>query len=143
MSKGVGYLKFSENIQYRLGLGDNRIYPNIKYRVKQIAFMKSLDHLLMAEGAPDMKAGQYSLLVYCDVVRPQIVGNSLVPILRAVSIRGKSGEVIDELYDNPHNVPVLKREFEFIEININDDRGRLTNFQYGKLFVKLYFRPKA
>ena len=141
-SNSVLYLKLSEDLQDKLGLSDDTIYANVKYNVKQPDGTKLAREMIIAEANPDIHAGQYSLFVYCNVVRPQIVGNTLAPILRAVSIRGRYGEVINELYDNPHYVPVLKKEFDNIEINISDDMGHLVNFNYGKVFVKLHFRMK-
>ena len=141
-SNSVLYLKLSKDLQDKLGLSDDTIYANVKYNVKQPDGTKLAREMIIAEANPDIHAGQYSLFVYCNVVRPQIVGNTLAPILRAVSIRGRYGEVINELYDNPHYVPVLKKEFDNIEINISDDMGHLVNFNYGKVFVKLHFRMK-
>ena len=136
------HLKLSENVQAKLGLADDTIYPDVRHKVKLADFMKLSAGMIVAESSPDIHAGKYSLFVYCNVVRPQIVGNTLAPILRVATIRGRYGEVINELYDNPHYAPVLKKEFDNIEINISDDMGRLINFDYGKVFVKLHFRIK-
>ena len=114
---------------------DNIIYFLNILNQKNMSFINAAD-------IPDLRVGLYSLYVYCNIVEPQIIGNAMAPILRAVNIRGNFGDIIDEVYNNPHYVPVLKKEFNIIEINISDDTGKLVNFQYGKVFVKLHFRMK-
>lgn len=138
----IKYIKFSDIVQSKLGLSDNIMYPNVRNKVSRANDFNIIGYYMTAEEAPDVRGSRYALFVYCDVVHPQIIGNTLAPILRAVSIKGNYGDITDQLYDNPHYVPVLKRDFDTIEINISDDTGKAVNFQYGKLFVKLHFRMK-
>ena len=51
-------------------------------------------------------------------------------------------EYIHVIYDNPHYIPVLKSNFETIEIDIRSDTGESVLFNTGKVFIKLHFRPK-
>ena len=44
---------------------------------------------IMAEYPVDLKEGFYAMYVYCDLVENQVVGNSLVPLLRTVSLEGQ------------------------------------------------------
>lgn len=139
----VKYIKFSDKLRRRLALPNSEIYPGKKYFINKMMETKLASELLLADDSPDISGGNYSLFVYCDVVRPQIVGNVLTPLLRVVSLQGSHGDIVNQMYDNPHYVPVLRKEFSTIEININDDRGRFVAFKYGKLFVKLHFRMKV
>lgn len=94
-------------------------------------------------GSPvDMTAGIHSLFVYCDVVDPSFVGDSLTKLLRYVEIPSKTafGEQVVILYDNPHYVPVLKKDFDSIEIDIKDDAGETIPFQFGRSIVTLEFK---
>lgn len=84
------------------------------------------------------------LFVYCDVIEPQLVGDALAPLLRNVSV-GKSSELkardpAVNIFTHPHYVPVLKREFQTIEIDIRDGLGYPVPFSNGPLTVKLHFR---
>jgi hypothetical protein len=101
-----------------------------------------IEWIHVAAGPPDLRAGLYSMYVYCDVVAPQVVGNVNAPLLRVVNVQGSHTDIVDKVFTNPHYVPVLKREFESIEINISDDAGVPVNFKYGKIFVKLHFKKQ-
>jgi hypothetical protein len=88
----------------------------------------------------DMSCGLNHLYVYCDIVKPQIVGNLLAPLLQIVNVEGKYVDTIGRIYITPHYVPVLKKTFNTIEMNIKDDQNRSITFEYGKTIVKLHFR---
>ena len=91
---------------------------------------------------PDMRNGFYSLYVYCDIVEPQMVGNTIVPLLRTVHIDGKHEDIMEKLYQSPHYVPINKKQIERISIEIHNDRDQLVPFDFGKVLVKLHFRKK-
>ena len=42
----------------------------------------------------------YTLYVYCNICEPQVVGYFYVPLLRAVNITGKDGDVITNILIN-------------------------------------------
>ena len=83
-----------------------------------------------------------SLYVYCDVVEPRIVGDSLVPLLRIVPPEGKNGETITRIYENVHYVRLQQKSFQTIEINIRDRAGVSVPFEQGTLSVTLHFRQR-
>ena len=120
-------IELSEKIRYMLGF-EIRLFSD---REK-----------VWAKYMPDMKNGFYSLYMYCDVVEPQIVGNTIVPLLRTVHIDGNHGDIIEKLYHAPHYVPVNKKEIDKVSIEIRDDRDQLVPFDFGKIVVKLHFRKK-
>lgn len=82
------------------------------------------------------------LLVYSDIVEPQIIGDVLAPLLRIVNVRGKDGEMICETFDRPHYLPVSRKSFDSLEIVIRNHLGELTPFERGRSYVKLHFRQK-
>ena len=57
-----------------------------------------------------------SIYVYCNIVQPQIVGNTMVPLLRTIPVGGNSGDVITKTFTNIQYVPVQTKSFEDIEI---------------------------
>ena len=54
----------------------------------------------------DIKRGFYTLYVHCSICEPQVVGDYYVPLLRAVNITGKDGDVIMKSFGESHYVPV-------------------------------------
>lgn len=82
------------------------------------------------------------LLIYSDIVEPQIVGDVLAPLLRIVNVTGKDGEVICVKYDRPHYLPISRKSFDSLEIVIRTHLGELTPFERGRSYVKLHFRQK-
>jgi hypothetical protein len=99
-----------------------------------------LEETTVAVHPPDVRGGMDSLYVYCDLVEPQIVGNSLEPLLRIVPIKGSHGDYISSVFVAPHYIPILRREFSTVEITIKTDTNRLVPFEFGKCIVKLHFR---
>ena len=53
---------------------------------------------------------------------------------------GKSGERVQVVYDKPIYVPLQKKNFDSIEIDIRNDIGKPIPFEYGKVIVTLHFR---
>lgn len=88
----------------------------------------------------DLRAGIDSLYIYCDIILPQLVGNTREQLLRIVAVTGEFGEIIDSVFVSPHYVPVLKKQFSTVDISIKTDRNRPIAFQFGKTIVKLHFR---
>lgn len=83
------------------------------------------------------------LLVYTDIVEPQIVGDVVAPLLRIVNVRGSDGEIVNEQYERPHYLPVSRKIINTIEIVIRTHTGQLTPFERGRSYVKLHFRQKS
>lgn len=90
----------------------------------------------------DPRAHYRILMVYTDIVAPQIVGDVLAPLLRIVNVTGKDGEVIIARYDRPHYLPVNRKCIDTLEIVIRTHTGELVPFQRGRSYVKLHFRQK-
>ena len=42
-----------------------------------------------------------SLFVYCDILERVIVGDTKAPLLRSLSVSGKHGNIVREIYDKP------------------------------------------
>ena len=122
--------KLSSRLQYILGFDTTEVLTGER------------DELLkIAEYPPDLRAGFTSIFVYCNLVAPQVVGDSSAQVLRVVNIKnGEFGENVEKEFTNPHYVPLLTKDFSSVEINIKDDGGNLVAFEYGKVIVKLHFR---
>lgn len=83
------------------------------------------------------------MYVYCDLVEPQLVGDTVAPLLKIVNIDVSSFEYGAQktvLYTNPHYVPLVKSTFENVEIDLRGDTGLHLPFQFGTTCVTLHFR---
>ena len=96
----------------------------------------------MAERAFDVNRGLNLMYVYCDVASHAIIGDTKTPLLRVCNVVGKHGDVVRHSYDQPHYVPVERREFDTIEVAINNELGEPMPFEYGKSVVTLHFRRR-
>ena len=81
-----------------------------------------------------------NIYVYCDIVENVIVGDTQAPLLRIVDATSRPNEVIYRHYDAPRYIPVPKKHFDSIEIDIRDDFGGHIPFESGKLVTTLHFR---
>lgn len=83
------------------------------------------------------------LFVYCDIIEPQIVGDVMAPLLRIVPLDTAAyvyGANKMHIFSPPHYVPVMRREFDTIEIDIRSSTGNKIPFQFGTTCIKLHFR---
>jgi hypothetical protein len=117
-------LLLGEKLVQILGLGQNS-FSSGKYIGKNVV---------------DIYQGFYSMYVYCNIVEQQIVGDSLVPLLRIIPVEGQHGYLVTKTYENPHYLPVQVKQFQTIEIDIRDDTGKPIPFERGKVVVSLHFR---
>ena len=51
------------------------------------------------------------------------------------------GEVVHQIYEKPHYIPLAKRSFNSIEIKLAWDNGKEVLFESGKTVLTLHFRP--
>lgn len=121
-------------------------------QIKAIKFSAHLKHVLgfenslnlkpvvQAKYSPDLKAGFYALYVYSNLVENQLVGSMQVPLLRIVPIEGIQGQIVEKIYNSPHYVNLLCKDFDVIEINIKNDQNYFVPFESGKVIVTLHFR---
>jgi hypothetical protein len=136
-------IKVSPRLQYMLGYSSPQIFFEGEGSTS-IVYTRNGNTVALvnipAHGPPDLNAGFNLLYIYCDLVEQQIVGNTLSPLLDVVSAEGTFSEMTRVDILDPHYVPVLRKDFESIEIAIRDDAGQPVNFKYGRVLVKLHFR---
>ena len=85
-----------------------------------------------------------SLYVYCNIIKPVIVGDREVPLIRRVEIPSEKsfGQTVELIYTRPHYYPLVYHEFESIEIDIKDDTDKTVQFAFGRVALTLNFRKK-
>ena len=60
------------------------------------------------------KVNCQSLFVHCNILEHVIVGDTKAPLLRSISVSGKPGNIVREIFDKPMYVPIQKKHFESI-----------------------------
>lgn len=95
-----------------------------------------------ATNPPDCFGSMYHMFVYCDFVQPQIVGDSLVPLLRIVDITGREGQTVTQTF-RPYYLPISKLEFDTIEILLCNEYGEEIHFTKGISVVTVHFRKRS
>ena len=83
-------------------------------------------------GVCDIQRGLYSMYIYCNVCNKTIVGDTKVPLLQIVAIRGDHGDYVCEHYEMPIFAPVQRNHISDIKIDITDDTERRIPFQAWK-----------
>lgn len=85
------------------------------------------------------------LYIYCDIVEPQMVGDVMCPLLRIIPldpVKYIYGSSKMHVFSPPHYIPLMRREFDTIEIDIRTNTGESIPFQFGTTCVKLHFIRK-
>jgi len=80
------------------------------------------------------------MFVYCDLIEHVTVGDVRAPLLRSFAMEKSSNELVHRNFTNLIYVPVQKKQFDTIEINIMSDTGDPMPFAIGKSLVLLHFR---
>ena len=81
-----------------------------------------------------------TIYVYCDIVEPQIVGDTSAQLLKSIPVRGKFGDVIAGTFINIQYVPIRTKSFEVVKVLLRSDTGDPVPFERGKVVIKLHFR---
>lgn len=96
-----------------------------------------------ADHIVDMELFSHSIYIYSDIAEYTIVGNVMAPLLRIVRVGPRRrGKQVSRSYDFPHYVPVKKKHFDTISIELRDVLGNLVLFERGQAVVVLHFRRK-
>lgn len=90
-------------------------------------------------GVPDQ------MLIYTDIIEPVFVGHEKAQVIKIVNTGGGSstwsfGDVCNTEFQRMHYVPVLKKDFEAISVDIRDCTGSYMPFRHGVSTIKLHFK---
>ena len=81
-----------------------------------------------------------TMYVYCDVLQHIVVGDITAPLLRIVDVKTANTSTKHQILNPPLYVPLHKKNFDTIEINIMTDEGKPFPFVDGKLVMVLEFK---
>ena len=84
-----------------------------------------------------------TIYVYCDIVEPQVVGDTSAQLLRSIPAKGKFGDVIAKTFTNIQYVPIQTKSFEDVEVLLRNDMGDPVPFEHGKVIITLHFKQKS
>ena len=76
-----------------------------------------------------------NIYTYCDILEPQIVGDTNAQLLKSIPVEGKFGDIIAKTYTNIHYVPVQTKLFEIVKILLRGDTGKPVPFERGKVVI--------
>ena len=78
--------------------------------------------------------------VYCDLIEPTFVGDTKVQLLRTVNVDSTNKHIVNHIFTNPIYVPLQKKHFNSIEINIMTNTGDPVPIASGHSVITLHFR---
>jgi len=78
--------------------------------------------------------------IYCDILEHVTAGHAKAPLLRIVDKDRKKRGNVHQLFNPILYVPLQKKNFDTVEVNIMSDTERPVFFRYEKSFVVLEFR---
>ncbi len=133
------YDKLSRKVTVRIASNMCLIFAEIG---ELLGFKKEILYKVTteAEREADLENGFHNLYIYCDIIQSQLVGDSQVPLLRIVPVEGKDGERVNRSFLSPQYLPISKKEFDTIEVNIKRDTGEKVPFEAGRVLITLHFR---
>jgi hypothetical protein len=78
---------------------------------------------------PHVAVPHVAIHTYCNIVKPQIVGNINAKLLKTILVEGKHSDVITKTFTNIQYVPVQTKSFEDVKIFIRTDIGDPVPFE--------------
>ncbi|GBN70691.1 hypothetical protein AVEN_171546-1 [Araneus ventricosus] len=91
----------------------------------------------------ELRAGITEVYVYCDIVAPSLVGDSLASILKIIPVANEHNEQIVKNLSIPLYFKVKKQFFGVIEIEMRTRSGTPIKFISGKTNLVLSFGKKV
>jgi len=119
-----------------------KVYPKLSDYLCSILGIRARETASIKEKTNTSRGGYFSLLVYSNIVKHQLVGDTVTQLLRLVHIpsTAKFGDQVTITYEKPQFFPLTHNYFKNIEILVCDDTGRKIPFQFGRTYVTLVFK---
>ena len=116
------------------------VLENIAYILGFQSASQVISRTSAGEREADLEHGFHDFYIYCDIAQAQYVGDVLVPLLRIVPVEEVDGQRLNKSFLRPQYIPVDRKAFETIEVNIRRDTGESVPFESGKVLLTLHFR---
>lgn len=127
LSNEIKEIRFSDRMSVQLGFAPNENIRNLK-----ISQHAGNIHF----GIPDQ------MMIYTDIIEPTFIGNEKAYVLKIVNTQPNSltfGDACYKEFHQMHYMPLQKREFDSVSIDIRDHSGNFMPFLHGVLTLKLHF----
>jgi len=136
--------EFSPKLVDILGLPEPTLM--FAYMLKENSNLPELvtGHRLLGEGSNPVfvNCGNTKLFVYCDIIRPQYVGDVMAPCLRVVNYAGEYRRPKTLEFIHPQYYDLSVSEFDTIHLYILNEVGEHVSFEFGNFTATLRFREK-
>ena len=148
----------SRNVSDNIKLTYNALTGKVTVQIKngfQFAVMKQLS-IILGFGGKDVMLKKTTespyvadlttvstIYVYCDIVEPQIVGDTSAQLLKSIPAEGRFGDIIAKTFTNIQYVPIRTKSFEAVEVLLRNDAGDPVPFERGKVVITLHFRKHS
>ena len=83
-----------------------------------------------------------NILVYCNIVQPQIVGDKLISLVATVPYQ-KTSESYDETFyavENIHYIPVQTKAFQNVKVHLRSSTEEPIPFEHGRATITLHLK---
>lgn len=125
-----------------------KMAPELLYHPWQSAHCLNVYNFSKPSQAAIMLDNLSSMYVYSDLIKYQLVGDSEAPLLGVVPLLNDASQAQQVYYsfNPPYYIPLAKKYFDSIEININTDWGEsfpFSDFDKAKVICRLHFRRKT
>ena len=119
---------------------DNSLASLLGWGINPLVNMTDRMQTLSGTNASDINGGINNMYIYTDIIENMIVGDMQAPLLRIVPAGGKFGDVVHQSFETLRYIPLRKKSFDTIELDIRDVFGEPVSFESGILVVTLHFR---
>lgn len=125
-------ITFTENLSSTLGSHSTRTISNTLTR----------PNIHQIEHTSDVENGIRSFFIYCDILEAVPVAGTVSPLLRICDGQGTHGTQVHRYYEKPRYIPIQKKDFDTIGIDIRTNFGAVVPFQSGSgsVVLTLHFR---
>ncbi len=134
----IGITRNNKNIEISLTQGICHLMGfDISDNESKIKFPSSKT----SEYPADVFRGLHSMYIYTNIIERQIVGDSLVPLLRICGINNDDqGKNVSIKFNNPRYLPVNANNISSIHVNLRNEYGDNLPFRAGNVILTLQFR---
>ena len=125
--------------------GEETLSPNIVRDFGALFSAEMAEILGITGNRPAyLDQGMTSLFLYCDVVQPQVVGDTFAPLLRTVGVSSDVpfGQNVTEIFESPYYLPLSRSIFQEVTLDIRSDTGAAPSFNFGRVTATLHFRAE-
>lgn len=114
----------------------NKALPEILVFSNQISFVSG-DHL--GTEPPKTLLTHRRIFVACNLVKPQIMGNQVLPIIATLNNTGGLG-LFNSVSVTPYYLPLSVENLDYIKVSFYNEFGELLTQPVGRTQVSFYFR---